>query len=177
METIEEEMKRLTKEIVPLEIENIELRKEVRKLEDAGFSPPGTSAKLQAELSAVEEKYHRLQTLVKKQKEEIEMAHLELRAALEKSEKVKSLLEKEIETLRLDVDTLTRTLHQTQLQRKTVYEDLTLEERYIYSCIVEQKGIVNIAQLMRKTGYKADDIFRILDDLESKGFISRIGRE
>ena len=177
METIEEEMKRLIKETAPLEIENIELRKEVRKLEDAGFSPPETSAKLQAELCVAEERYHRLQNLTEKQKEEIEMAYPELRAALEKSEKEKFLLEQKIETLRQEVDNLAEGLHQIQLQRKTICDDLPLEERYIYSCVVEQKGIVNIAQLMKKTGYKADDIFRILDDLESKGFIIRIERE
>lgn len=177
METIEEEMKRLGEENRPLEIENKGLREEVRKLEDASFGSPKALARLQAELSAAKEKYQKLKDTVERQKEEIEVAQPKLRAALKKSEEEKSLLEQEVETLRQEVETLKDALQQTQLQRQRALNSLTPKERYIYHYVVRQKGTVNIAQLMKKTGYTADEIFKIFNDLESKGLVGRNGKK
>lgn len=173
METIEEEMKRLKEENKPLEIENENLRKEVRKLEDASFSSPETVAKLEAKLNAAKEKYRNLKDTVKEQKYEIETAQPKLRAALEKCGKEKDSLGKEVERLCQEIETLKETLQQIQLQRQKALDSLTSEEEYIFHYIIKQKGTVNIGQLMKITGYTADDIFKIFNGLESKGLIGR----
>jgi chromosome segregation ATPase len=171
METIEEEMKKLEKENKPLEIENEELARKVKKLEDASFGSPETSGRLEAKLGTAKEKYHELKDIVERQKQQIEVAQPRLRAALEKSEREKSLLEHEVEALQQEIKTLDSTLKQTQLQRQKALDSLTTEERYIYDYVVQHKGTVNIGQLMKITGHTADDIFRLFEDLKSKGLI------
>ena len=173
METIEEKMKRLSEENKPLEIENKELREKVEILEDASFGSPEALEELQARLRAASEQYNGLVTTVERQDEEIKTVHPELRTSLEKSEKEKSLLQQEVETLHQEVEALEETLQQSKLRIQTALNNLTPGERYIYNYIVQEKGTVDIAQLMKITGHTADDIFKIFDDLESKGLIGR----
>jgi uncharacterized membrane protein len=157
-----------------LENENKYLKKRISRLKKADLTPIEELVRFRTEIRETEKKCDELESTSKMQKEEIEIVQSKLRAALEKLEKEESLLEKEIETTHQEAGTLNETHRQTKLQRKTVYDDLTPEERHIYDYVVRQKGTINISQLMRVKRYTADDIFRILDDLESKGLISRI---
>ena len=157
-----------------LENENKYLKERLLRLKKADLTPIEELMHIKTKIRETEKKCDELESKVKMQKEEIEIVQSKLRTALEESEREKSLLEKEIKTLSQEVDTLNKTLRQTQFQRKTVHDDLTPEERHVYNYIVRQRGTINIAQLMRVKRYTAHDIFRIIDDLESKGFIGRI---
>jgi uncharacterized membrane protein len=171
METIEEEMKRLEEENKPLETENKELAKKVRELEDGSFVSSETVGFFQAKLRTTKENYHRLKDLVERQEQEIKTIQPQLRKALEQSEKEKSLLEYEVEELHQEIGNLKENIKQKQIQRKNALDNLTPKERDVYNYILRHKGTVNIAQLMKITGYTAQDIFKIFDGLKSKNLI------
>ncbi|MBU7025432.1 MAG: hypothetical protein HXS48_00710 [Theionarchaea archaeon] len=166
--------KNLRKKNKNLKKENKYLKKRLIELQKANYMPPETLAQLKAELRKTEEKCNELEATVKKQQQKIETVQSELENALKKSEEEKSLLEQEVETLRQEVETLKDALQQTQLQRQRALNSLTPKERYIYHYVVRQKGTVNIAQLMKIKRYTTDDIFKIFNDLESKGLVGRI---
>jgi uncharacterized membrane protein len=166
--------KSLRKENKSLKKENKYLKKRLAGLKKSNYMPPETLAELRAGLREIEEKCDELRITVRKQEQKIRTIQPQLERALEKSEREKSLLEHEVEALQQEIKTLDSTLKQTQLQRQKALDSLTTKERYIYDYVVQHKGTVNIGQLMRIKRYTADDIFRLFEDLGTKGLVRRI---
>ncbi|ODS37409.1 hypothetical protein BEH94_04620 [Candidatus Altiarchaeales archaeon WOR_SM1_SCG] len=64
-------------------------------------------------------------------------------------------------------------LEERKMKWKEISETLKNDEQKIYGAIIDSEGIINQSELAEKTGFSKSNISRVLDLLESKGFVER----